>query len=157
MGVAPWDSLCMSNAIWGAPAPTPQTFAIIDFLPLELWKPHLISKIFPFIGGSIGGPEGESHAGSIWISVCESDKHPFDFERSSKDQHWSSRNNATESAISPCPALGISRNYLLQAPINLQLDVANHWNLNGKPSLPIECLQNHWKNNLNNLNHQFLN
>jgi len=49
------------------------------------------------------------------------------------------------------------RNYLLQAPINLQLDVANHWNLNGKPSLPRESLQNHWKNNLNNLNHQFPN
>jgi len=50
------------SCLWSSGSCTAHSIKIsieksIDFLVLELWKPHLISKIFPLIGGSIGGPE----------------------------------------------------------------------------------------------------
>ena len=44
-----------------------------------------------------------------------------------------------------------------QAPCILLVEAMNHWSINGKPSISIECLPNCWKNHLNNLNHQFSN
>ena len=44
-----------------------------------------------------------------------------------------------------------------QAPCILLLEAMNHWSINGKPSISIECLPNCWKNHLDNLNHEFSN